>query len=296
MNKPMANARTTASTSAAGHHSSVSASPMKRSTASKSASAPKTTARKGASRASDIPPEVLAALSRGEIESATLTEGLAVDQYRLLTSVFPALPAPVLEQAKAASQLGILKRMMAFGELLWVALGEVGLRHCCEHVSDTVRGWACFMLGARPDLSLAARLDAIRPLADDPHFGVREWAWMALRPHLAASLDEAITRLLPWTEDESAHVRRFATESIRPRGVWCAHLAALKREPQQALALLAALRADPAVYVQDSVANWLNDAAKDNPDWVRAVCADWLQGEPAPETRRICQRAMRSLV
>ncbi|MDO5103330.1 MAG: HEAT repeat domain-containing protein [Lautropia sp.] len=270
---------------------------MKRKTAPRSASASKPATRqgKGASRTSDIPPEVLAALSRGEIESATLTEGLAVDQYRLLTSVLPALPAPVLEQAKAASQLGILKRMMAFGQLLWTAQGEAGLRRCCEHASDTVRGWACFMVGARDDLSLAARLAAIRPLADDPHFGVREWAWMALRPHLAASLDEAIARLMAWATDESAYVRRFATESIRPRGVWCAHLTALKQEPQRALPLLALLRADPAVYVQDSVANWLNDAAKDNPDWVRVVCADWLRGDPSPETRRICRRAMRSL-
>ena len=47
--------------------------------------------RVGASRGSDIDPEVLDALSRGDGESATLTEALAVDQYRLLQTVFPAL-------------------------------------------------------------------------------------------------------------------------------------------------------------------------------------------------------------
>lgn len=252
-------------------------------------------ARKGATRTADISPALLDALSCGQGESATLTEALAVDQYRLLVAVFPQLDARVLDEARAISQQGILKRMTGMGALLWAALGEEGIGPCSRHPSDTVRGWACFMLGAQPGLSLEARLAAIRPLADDPHFGVREWAWMAIRPHLVASLDEAIDRLLPWAQDESAFVRRFATEAIRPRGVWCAHIAELKRQPQRALPLLEALRADSATYVQDSVANWLNDAAKDNPDWVRQVCGDWLAGDPPAVTRRICQRAMRSL-
>lgn len=251
--------------------------------------------RVGASRGSDIDPEVLDALSRGDGESATLTEALAVDQYRLLQTVFPALPAEVMREAATASGLGILKRMTAIGALLWQALGEEGIALCQGHPADTVRGWACFMIGARPGLEVAQRLDAIRPLADDAHFGVREWAWMAVRPHLLASLDQAIDLLLPWTAAPSERVRRFASEVLRPRGVWCTHAAALKQQPQRALPLLAALRADPASYVQDSVANWLNDAAKDNPDWVRQVCAEWLQGDPDDATRRICQRGMRSL-
>ena len=51
----------------------------------------------------------------------------------------------------------------------------------------------------------------------------------------------------------------------------------------------------PNPYVQDSVANWLNDAAKDQPYWVRELCAQWLQEQANDATRRICQRAMRNL-
>ena len=151
------------------------------------------------------------------------------------------------------------------------------------------------MVGADPGLDLAARLQAIRPLADDAHFGVREWAWMALRPHLAAELDAAIAQLAVWTHEPSERLRRFACEALRPRGVWCAHIAALKQQPERGLPLLSPLHGDAAHYVQDAVANWLNDAAKDQPDWVRALCAQWLQGEPGAATRRICQRALRSL-
>ena len=165
-----------------------------------------------------------------------------------------------------------------------------------DHPSDTVRGWGCFLVGARDDLDVAARLALIRPLADDPHFGVREWAWMAVRPHLVAELDASVALLAGWTGDVSERVRRFASEALRPRGVWAGHIAALKRQPEKGLPILEPLRADPAVYVQDSVANWLNDAAKDQPDWVREVCGRWQAERPEDSnTQRIVRRALRSL-
>lgn len=251
--------------------------------------------RKGATRTADIAPDLFDALSRGELQTATLTEGLALDQALLLRTVFPGLSAPALKAAEAASQLGILKRMAGIGSVLLEELGPGGIDRCLTHGSDTVRGWACFMIGAQPALSLPARLAAIQPLADDAHFGVREWAWMAVRPHLAQQLGDAIELLAAWTAAPSERLRRFASEALRPRGVWCAHITALKQQPAQALPILSPLRADPSAYVQDSVANWLNDAAKDQPAWVRDLCSQWLQSEPAAATRRICQRAVRSL-
>jgi 3-methyladenine DNA glycosylase AlkC len=69
----------------------------------------------------------------------------------------------------------------------------------------------------------------------------------------------------------------------------------LKHEPQRALPLLEPLRADRSKYVRDSVANWLNDAAKTQPAWVRDVAARWEKESPFPETASLLSRALRSL-
>ncbi|MGH8818807.1 MAG: HEAT repeat domain-containing protein, partial [Achromobacter pestifer] len=225
-----------------------------------------------------------------------LTECLAVDFAALMQTVVPQRDGDAIDAMRAQAATGISKRMALAARLLTEQQPAQHLEaRLTSHPSDTVRGWACFMIGAQPDVSVAARLERIRPLADDPHFGVREWAWLAVRPALAAELDASIACLRPWTADPSERIRRFASEVLRPRGVWCTHIAALKANPAMALPLLEPLRADPAVYVQDSVANWLNDASKDQPDWVRALCAKWLAGEPSAATERICKRALRSI-
>ncbi len=247
--------------------------------------------RKGARRRADSPAEVLAALEAGTIPTANLVEGMALDFRPLMQAVCPSVGA----DARIAPEVPITRRMAAGGQLILEAEGTPGLARLADHPSDTVRGWVCYGLAALPEVDLAARLTAFRPLANDPHFAVREWAWIALRPHLAAELDRAVTLLTPWTGETSPHLRRFAAEALRPRGVWCAHIEALKAEPAPGLPLLEPLKADPARYVQDSVANWLNDAAKTRPDWTLEVTQRWASESDVPATRYIIRRARRSL-
>lgn len=244
-----------------------------------------------------VPPDRLAALNAGTAEARTLAECLAVDQAALARVVTG--DETVVRTVADAKALGISRQMAAVGAALAVSLTADGLERLAAHPSDTVRGWAAFAVGQAEGpggagMPLERRLAAQRRFAADPHFGVREWAWLAVRPFVLGDIGAAIAALVPWTADPDANIRRFAVEATRPRGVWCGHCAALKRDPSPGLALLAPLRADPARYVQDSVANWLNDAAKTAPDWVRAVCAGW-DGAGNPATARIVQRAMRSL-
>jgi len=254
------------------------------------------TPRTGATRMADIPAEIVMALTLGRIETRTLVEIYAVDFETLLDQVVPGL-GPALT-TRAGPSDGITRRMAAAGQILLETEGPAIVETLARHPSDIVRGWSAYALAAQTGLDLTDRLTRVRPLAADPHFGVREWAWLALRPHLAADVDQSIALLRPWTAEDRDTLRRFAVESMRPRGVWCRHIALLKTDPARGLPLLDPLRADPSRYVQDSVANWLNDAARSDPDWVRRLCARWLdedEADPQPATARICRRAQRSL-
>jgi len=226
---------------------------------------------------------------------SNLVEQLAIDFAVLMEATLPEIGAEAIAQMRAGAALGVTQRMALAGDLLAAHFGEAGLEKPRTHRSDTVRGWACYAIAALPSLSLERRVALIRPLANDPHFAPREWGWLALRPQLIAELDRAIALLAPWTCEESEFLRRFASEALRPRGVWCAHSSALRENPALGLPLLEPLRADPSRYVQDSVANWLNDASKDQPYWVRDVTSRWLAESPCPATERIVTRALRSL-
>ena len=61
------------------------------------------------------------------------------------------------------------------------------------------------------------------------------------------------------------------------------------------MALLEPVRSDPERYVQNAVANWLNDASKSRPDWVRGVCERWERESPTRETAWIVRRGLRTL-
>ncbi len=248
---------------------------------------------KGAKRMADVSGPRRKALTAGTEQTQPLVEAFVIDMASLFASVYPDLAQPAKAHIKQSASF--TQRMTAAGELALQHKGRGAFGTLASHASDTVRGWAAYLLGAQPDLFIAQRLARIRGLADDPHFGVREWAWIAIRPALLTEIKTAIETLQPWTEEKSPNLRRYAVEIMRPRGVWCSHSPELKTNPEPGRVLLEPLKADPARYVQDSVANWLNDAAKTNPQWVTELCATWLAQSRSPTTEYICKRATRSL-
>ncbi|MFC6356326.1 DNA alkylation repair protein [Luethyella okanaganae] len=249
----------------------------------------------GARKVSEVGAAHLADLNSGRAEARTLSEALAIDHRVLLSVVVPDAPAALVQAADEAQGLGVLKRMAAIGAALRLHLSADDLAALASHPSDTVRGWWCFTTASDPTYDAPELLGACKPLADDSCFTVREWVWMAVRPRLVKNLTESIKLLVPWTGGDSANLRRFASEALRPRGVWAGHIAALKANPRLGEPILEPLRSDPSRYVQDSVANWINDAAKTDPEWAVSLCARWRAESSTPETARTTSRALRSL-
>jgi 3-methyladenine DNA glycosylase AlkC len=261
--------------------------------------------RKGAKRRSDISAEVLSALNRGELATANLVEWLAIDMPQLCRHVLKdigqtKLPPGWLKGIENLNELGILQKTeqiaAAINDLFSdKAIRSAKLTSLAAHTSDCARIWAAYIAGRVPGQTLSKSLKAIRPFAADPHFGVRECAWMAVRPQVASQLDEAIKLLTPWAKEKEANIRRFAIEVLRPKGVWCAHLSELKTDPSPVLPILEAMKAEPERYAQLSVANWLNDASHSQPGWVTELCTRWKQESDNRHTAWIVNHALRTI-
>jgi 3-methyladenine DNA glycosylase AlkC len=132
---------------------------------------------------------------------------------------------------------------------------------------------------------------SMEALAALTRFGTAEFA---IRPFLALDADRALATMAGWTASDDEHVRRLASEGARPRLPWAARVPALKADPTRAAPILEALKADSAIYVRKSVANHLNDIAKDQPDWLLDRLADWPQHDP--HTAWIIRHALRTLI
>ena len=97
-----------------------------------------------------------------------------------------------------------------------------------------------------------------------------EWA---IRPFIVEHPQLCWDTLALWAQDPSLHVRRLVSEGSRPRLPWGLQLKSLMADPSPTLPLLRALQDDPSDYVRRSVANHLDDIAKDHPRLV----ADWVE-------------------
>ncbi len=262
--------------------------------------------RKGARSMAEIPSHVLEGINKGEIETLSLVEILAADQAKIIASVFGPtafnwLVEPCRQVLSADLKPTFTQKMKGVGLVLAQQLPPKNLEKACldsfrAAKSDVIRSYLAFLVGLHPNWSTEKKLQEIKSFADDSNAGVREFAWMAIRDHFMLHPDDSLELLKPWVLHDSANIRRFASEVTRPRGVWCKQWDLLKKEPELALPLLEPLCNDPDKYVQNSVANWLNDASKSKPDFVVYTTQQWLEKYPeSKSTAYIAKRALRTL-
>ncbi len=97
-----------------------------------------------------------------------------------------------------------------------------------------------------------------------------------------------------WTRHEDEHVRRLVSEGTRPRLPWASRLRTLMADPTPVVRLLDRLYDDPSAYVRRSVANHLNDIAKDHPEVALDCARRWLP--VSAEAAWVVRHGLRTMV
>lgn len=116
----------------------------------------------------------------------------------------------------------------------------------------------------------------------------------AVRPFLLKYPEKMIEQMKAWSLHENHKVRRLASEGSRPRLPWAMAIPYLKKDPAPVLPLLENLKNDPSEYVRRSVANSINDIAKDHPSIVIGLAKQWKGNNK--ETDAIIKHGCRTLL
>ena len=117
----------------------------------------------------------------------------------------------------------------------------------------------------------------------------------AIRYFILHDQSRALGIMMDWLDDPSHHVRRLVCEGSRPRLPWAMQLPQLIQHPDPVIPILTALRDDPSSYVRRSVANHLNDIAKDHPDRVAELAINWMKDADA-NREKLVRHGCRTLI
>ncbi len=159
--------------------------------------------------------------------------------------------------------------------------------------ADGITGWGMFPLGMVVGQHGLKDFEGSLTLLKDmtSHFSSE----FDVRYFLIEDQERALAHMSTWVDHPNFHVRRLLSEGTRPRLPWGMQLPRLIEDPSPMLPLLEALRDDREEYVRRSVANHLNDIAKDHPDLIAKLAKKWLKG--ASQTReKLVRHACRSLI
>lgn len=116
----------------------------------------------------------------------------------------------------------------------------------------------------------------------------------AVRPFIIRYPEQMLLEMEKWSKHSHAQVRRLASEGSRPRLPWAMAIPFLKNDPKPILGILNNLNNDPSEMVRRSVANNLNDIAKDHPAQVLAIAQQWKN--ISAETDAIIKHGCRTLL
>lgn len=111
-----------------------------------------------------------------------------------------------------------------------------------------------------------------------------EWA---VRPFLLKDHKKVLKTLDKWVDDKNVHIRRWISEGTRPLLPWGQRIPLFVMDPTHTLLFLDKLRYDEELYVRKSVANHLNDIAKNHPQVVINVLRMWSKDVPEKHQDKI---------
>lgn len=117
----------------------------------------------------------------------------------------------------------------------------------------------------------------------------------AIRPFLNAFPKETLRALKEWSKDSHYHVRRLCSEGTRPKLPWSQRITIPITAP---IPILDNLFYDKTRFVTRSVANYINDISKIDPDLAIETLERWrASGKQDPkEMEYIVRHALRTLI
>jgi 3-methyladenine DNA glycosylase AlkC len=163
-----------------------------------------------------------------------------------------------------------------------------------EAIGDKgISGWAVMILSNYVALQGQGHFDLAMMLLKE--MTKRASSEFAIRYFILQSPELTLAVFKDWVKDPDQHVRRLVSEGSRPRLPWAMQLPIFIEDPRPVIALLEQLKDDPEEYVRRSVANNLNDIAKDHPELVADIAQKWLQAA-SKNRQRLVRHACRTLI
>ncbi|MDQ4132180.1 MAG: DNA alkylation repair protein [Actinomycetota bacterium] len=217
---------------------------------------------------------------------------------RELAAAWPGFPRRQFTQGLGAvlDPLALMARVEVLTDRLVATLPEEfpAAAHVLSGAleSPTFTGWMTLACGY-----FVARAGIDQPAIALPLLAALTPRWSseaAIRPFIEHHERVTYQHLHRWVTDPDEHVRRLVSEGTRPRLPWAPRLRRLMADPTPNIRLLERLVEDPSAYVRRSVANHLNDIAKDHPDTALDLARQWQgRGEGAAW---IVRHGLRTLV